>query len=141
MILNLSFFPTGATPLSNDYNTLQISPFIVFLNNLCNDLTSENNKDLKWLILDKIPKGTLEGCQKARDTISIMLEMNLINEHDLNLLRELLEKVNRQDLASKVQDFVQTRSFIDGASRSGKQKSLFLHIFLMFQMDSNSCIT
>ena len=91
------------------------------------------------MILDKIPKGTLEGCQKARDTISIMLEMNLINEHDLNLLRELLEKVNRQDLASK--NFVQTRSFIDGASRSGKQKSLFLHIFLMFHMDSNSCIT
>ena len=89
-------------------STLQenrLSPFRILLFDFAEELTQQDVEKMKYLALDFIPRGRAENIQNGLHLFDALERNSRISPHNLDLLEELLIKIGRQDLGSKVDKF------------------------------------
>ncbi|NXL88156.1 FADD protein, partial [Alectura lathami] len=84
-----------------------MDPLLTLLNFLSSRLSDGEVKELKFLCQDKIPKRKLESVQSGRELFNFLLEQQLIARHDLDLLKKLFKEIKREDLISRLEQFIE----------------------------------
>ena len=82
-----------------------ISEFRKFLLAICNELTSHEVDQMKFLCQEHIPLGKLETACDALALLNLLLHEDIIREGELHFLKEMLIQIRRVDLVRKVEDF------------------------------------
>ena len=102
----------------------RLSPFRILLFDFSQELTRQDVEKMKYLALDFIPRGRAEDIQNGLHLFDALERNSRISPQNLDLLKEMLVKIGREDLASKVDKFrrgkcapfLVTRSF-DGLNK------------------------
>ena len=85
----------------------RLSPFRVLLFDFSEELTRQDVEKMKYLALDFIPRGRAENIQNGMHLFDALERNARISPQNLDLLEELLTKIGRTDLGSKVDKFRQ----------------------------------
>ncbi|XP_078584575.1 uncharacterized protein LOC144866771 [Branchiostoma floridae x Branchiostoma japonicum] len=76
--------------------------FVQTLLRISDELTEEETANVKVFCLHIIPKGQLEQLRRAMDVFVKLMELDKIDQENLDFLKEILERIGRQDLIQNV---------------------------------------
>lgn len=85
----------------------QLSPFRILLFDFSEELTRQDVEKMKYLALDFIPRGRAESIENGLHLFDALERNARISPQNLDLLEELLIKIGRKDLSTKVDKFRQ----------------------------------
>ncbi|NXF94756.1 FADD protein, partial [Eubucco bourcierii] len=83
-----------------------MDPFLSLLHSFSSSLTKEELSAMKFLCRNKIRKRKLESVESGRELFTILLEQHDITRENVSFLEELLRDIKREDLLSKLKQFV-----------------------------------
>lgn len=83
----------------------RLSPFRILLFDFSEELTRQDVEKMKYLALDFIPRGRAENIQNGLHLFDALERNARISPQNLDLLKEMLVKIGREDLGSKVDKF------------------------------------
>ena len=83
----------------------RLSPFRILLFDFSQELTRQDVEKMKYLALDFIPRGRAEDIQNGLHLFDALERNSRISPQNLDLLKEMLVKIGREDLGSKVDKF------------------------------------
>ncbi|XP_072194289.1 FAS-associated death domain protein isoform X2 [Excalfactoria chinensis] len=84
-----------------------MDPFLALLSSLSSSLSASELHELKFLCKDKIGKRKLESVESGRELFSFLMEQQLISSHDVDLLKRLFKTIKREDLVSRLTQFIE----------------------------------
>ena len=87
----------------------RLSPFRILLFDFSEELTRRDVEKMKYLASDFIPRGRAEDIQNGLHLFDALERNARISPQNLDLLEEMLVKIGREDLRSKVDTFRQGR--------------------------------
>ena len=87
----------------------RLSPFRILLFDFSEELTRRDVEKMKYLASDFIPRGRAEDIQNGLHLFDALERNARISPQNLDLLEEMLVKIGREDLRSKVDKFRQGR--------------------------------
>ena len=87
----------------------KISNIRLLYHSLSEEIIANNLFDLKFLCGDYLTPVRLEKIDNAKQLLSAIGEVVESESEQLELLKELFEKIGRRDLKSKVEEFQQSR--------------------------------
>ncbi|XP_035659427.1 uncharacterized protein LOC118404458, partial [Branchiostoma floridae] len=76
--------------------------FMETLLRISDELTEEETANLKVFCLHLIPKGHLEQLRRGMDVFVKLMELDKIDQENLDFIKEILERIGRQDLIRDV---------------------------------------
>eukprot|EP00058_Branchiostoma_floridae_P002445 XP_002587933.1 hypothetical protein BRAFLDRAFT_87321 [Branchiostoma floridae] len=76
--------------------------FVQTLLRISDELTEEETANVKIFCLHLIPKGHLAQLRRAMDVFVKLMELDKIDQENLDFLKEILERIGRQDLIQNV---------------------------------------
>eukprot|EP00058_Branchiostoma_floridae_P002421 XP_002587909.1 hypothetical protein BRAFLDRAFT_87297 [Branchiostoma floridae] len=76
--------------------------FVQTLLRISDELTEEETANVKLFCLHLIPKGQAAQLRRAVDVFQKLMELDKIDQENLDFLREILERIGRQDLIQNV---------------------------------------
>ncbi|KAJ8011735.1 hypothetical protein DPEC_G00061340 [Dallia pectoralis] len=106
-----------------------LSQFRVMLYKVSEDVTMDYLKKIKFMLIEKVPKGRLDPCTTALEVLCEMERQNLLTENKLDELLSILQLCDTQ-LANHVTKHIQARSslsmqgpYAQPISNQGHQRS------------------
>ena len=91
--------------------------FKALLLKISNKLSSDNLKDLKHLLKDEIPASKMEMATQGTDIFQALSERNLISQENIGLLKQLMDLIDRQDLAREITEYEEKGALFSGADK------------------------
>eukprot|EP00058_Branchiostoma_floridae_P002458 XP_002587946.1 hypothetical protein BRAFLDRAFT_87334 [Branchiostoma floridae] len=76
--------------------------FVQTLLRISDELTEEETANVKLFCLHLIPKGQAAQLRRAVDVFQKLMELDKIDQENLDFLKEILERIGRQDLIQNV---------------------------------------
>ncbi|XP_078584569.1 uncharacterized protein LOC144866768 isoform X1 [Branchiostoma floridae x Branchiostoma japonicum] len=76
--------------------------FVQTLLRISDELTEEETANVKLFCLHLIPKGQAAQLKRAVDVFQKLMELDKIDQENLDFLKEILERIGRQDLIQNV---------------------------------------
>ena len=85
----------------------RLSPYRKFLLHLSTDLPNEALKGLKFACLDVVLRAKMEEVTAAFQLFDLLEQKGAITPQNLTLLEDMMQAIGRDDLASKVIQFME----------------------------------
>ena len=85
----------------------RLSPYRKFLLHLSTDLPNEALKRLKFVCLDVVLRAKMEEVTAAFQLFDLLEQKGAITPQNLTLLEDMMQAIGRDDLASKVIQFME----------------------------------
>eukprot|EP00058_Branchiostoma_floridae_P002411 XP_002587899.1 hypothetical protein BRAFLDRAFT_87287 [Branchiostoma floridae] len=76
--------------------------FVQTLLRISDDLTEEETKNVKLFCRHLIPRGHAEQLDRAVDVFNKLIDLDKIDQENLDFVKEILERIGRQDLIQNV---------------------------------------
>ena len=87
-----------------------VSEFRKLLFFLSEKLTEEEVDQLKYILLDTIPKGKVEDIKNGRQLFKVLEEADQLQESKTSILCEVFHTIGRDDLVGKVESSCMLKS-------------------------------
>ena len=85
----------------------RLSRYRKFLLHLSTDLSNEDLKGLKFICLDVVPRAKMEEVTAAFQLFDLLEQKGVITPQNLTVLEDMMQAIGRDDLASKVIQFME----------------------------------
>ncbi|NXU73043.1 FADD protein, partial [Oreotrochilus melanogaster] len=84
-----------------------MDPFLALLLSISSRLNAKEVSELKFLCKGKIAKSKLEFMQSGYEIFNSLIEKEMITSGKATFLEDLLKRIDREDLASQLHQFVE----------------------------------